>query len=308
LGVHIQRAHRDHEAGRAVLNATSCKALRCPLWRCGKHVSAKKLLHHVASHAKEDVEAVKPNLELLGLVLHLSPGHDATIQVMCPVCHTVSTNIEEFTGHLTTSHLCTQSGGSEHFEEWKAYLCRDWQTYSGASMTTKVLPWSSLDRINIVAGLRVIMCPSCPFSVAGGRGYGYDHEDKERAIKEHHLSLLRPEAEVVRELYPYRIQILRLWPEFVTHPVFADIDRPQQQSESGALEAQSSIPSHTNDDHEIVDQTAHEFVPHSVSADFDRPQQQRESGPSHTQPSFLGHINNDFEIPDWTIYDFNTSM
>jgi hypothetical protein len=39
--------------------------------------------------------------------------------------------------------------------------------------------------------------------------------------------MLRPEAEVVAELYPHRMQILRLYPEFVSHPVFADFDQPQ---------------------------------------------------------------------------------
>jgi hypothetical protein len=47
------------------------------------------------------------------------------------------------------------------------------------------------------------------------------------AASAHHLSLLRPEAEVVAELYPYRMQILRLYSEFVSHPVFADFDQPQ---------------------------------------------------------------------------------
>jgi hypothetical protein len=224
LGVHIQHMHRTHKESRGVLNATSCKALRCPLWRCRKHVSAKKLLNHVASHAKEDIEAAKPNLELSGLLVHLTRGYNVTIQVVCPVCHTVCADIENFTRHLATSHLYTpQSGSQEHFEKWQAYLGQDRPQYAFQPIDIRV-PWSSLRGVYVHSEDHAFACPSCPFSVAGVGGYGPDQEDKKRAINEHHLSLLRPEAEVVKELYPYRMQILRLWPEFVTHPVFANFD------------------------------------------------------------------------------------
>jgi hypothetical protein len=312
LGAHIQRdhqrahrrAHQRHEEGRAILNATSCKALRCPLWRCGKYVSAKKLLHHVASHAKEDIEAAKPSLGLVGLLVQSSPGCDVTTQVVCPICHTVSADIEQFTKHISTAHLYTpQSGGSEHVEQWRAYLG---QNRPGCAFSlVEFVPWRPLGSVFVLSGDHAFACPSCPFSVAGVGGYGFD---KTRAIGEHHLSLLRPEAEAVRELYPYRMQILKLWPEFVTHPVFADLDEPQQQSRGGPSGVQPSFTGHINNDFEIPDWTAHDFGSHPALADFDQLQQQSNGGPSEVQPSFLGHVNNDFEIPDWTTYDFNTSM
>jgi hypothetical protein len=274
LGVHVQRAHQDHEAGRAVLNATSCKALRCPKWRCGKHVSAKKLLHHVASHAKEDVEAAKPNLELLGLLIQSTPGYGFTIQVVCPICHAVSADIEKFTGHLVTSHLYTpESGGSEHFDNWKACLARNMPKYAIVRHAVAgLLPWSHLRTHKEYSGS--FGCPSCPFSVAGFEGYGLDQEDKRRAIREHHLGLLRPEAEVVKDLYPHRMQILRLWPEFVTHPVFADLDHPQQQIESGPSGVQPSSASYVNNDLEI---------PYWIAHTSNQPQQDH----PEAQPSLL---------------------
>jgi hypothetical protein len=226
VGVHIQRVHHDESNGRAVLNATSCKALRCPIWRCGKHVSAVKLLHHVTTHAKEEIEAANQSLELAGLLVQFTPGCDVTIQIVCPLCRIVSASIEQFTAHLLTEHLyAPQSGGPEHFEQWKIHL-----TKSGfaTGVTAKTLPWSPVGMPSMFRPRRGIQCPSCPFSVDGD---GREAEIR-AAIREHHLSLLRPETEAAEEIYPRRMQILRLWPEFATHPVFADLDHPKQQNGS----------------------------------------------------------------------------
>jgi uncharacterized C2H2 Zn-finger protein len=299
LGVHIQRAHQyqGYEAGRAVLNVTSCKALRCPLWRCGKHVSAKKLLQHITSHAKEEIEAANPSLQLIGLLVQSAPGYDVAIQVVCPVCHTLSTDVEHFTRHVSTAHLYKPgSGGSEHFEKWKAYLRQHWLAVLVSSVN-ELLPWSSLDRVNTKTG-SALGCPSCTFSVTDYFPRHYwdsDQMNKETEVKQHHLSLLRPEAEVVRELYPYRMQILRLWPEFVTHPVFADFDQPQQQSRGGPSRVQPSLSGHRNNDFETTDWTAHTS---------NQPQHCQ----SEAQTSLVSHFDDDFEIPDWTTYDFNISM
>jgi hypothetical protein len=304
LGVHIQRAHHGHEAGRAILNATSCKALRCPLWRCGKHVTSQKLLHHVTSHAKADIEAAKPSFERLGLLVQSRPGCDVTTQVVCPICHTVSADIEQFTKHISTVHLYTpQSGGLKHIEKWRAYLGQKRPGYSFRPIG-EFMPWRSLGNVYVFYGFHAFACPSCPFSVAGFEGYGSYQRDKERAIREHHLSLLRPEAEVVKELYPYRMQILRLWPEFVTHPVFADFDQPRKQSESGPSQAQPSLPGHVHDAFEIPDWTAHDSVPQFAFANLDQPQ----GGPSEVQASFSVQFDENFWNPDWTTYDFNASM
>jgi hypothetical protein len=298
LGVHIRRAHPGHGEGRAVLNATSCKVLRCPLWRCDNHFTAKTLPQHIISHNREEVDAVKPSLEQLGLLLQSIPGRDITVQVVCPICNTVSTDIENFTSHLATAHLYTsQVGGSEHFENWKAYLRQNSQKFYVATID-KLVPWSSLD-ITTLSAKRDFRCPSCPFSVAGVGGYGPDQPAKERAITEHHLSFLRPEAEVVKELCPHRMQILRLWPEFVTHPVFADFDQPKQQSSGGPPQVQLLFPEHVNNGFWFPDWTAH---------DFNQPEQQSESSSSQVHPSFASHINENFGTPDWTTYDFNTSM
>jgi hypothetical protein len=306
MGVHIQRVHPDESKGRAVLNATSCRTLRCPIWRCGKYFSAVKLLHHVTTHAREDIEAANQSLDLLGLLVQSTHGCAVTIQVICPICHAVSATVEQSARHLTTEHLYTpQSATSEHFEKWKAYLRQNSRSHLVATVN-KLLPWSSFDDFYKPTAKRAYGCPSCPFSVTGVERFYPGSVELEReqigkrtAIREHHLSFLRPGAEVVKELYPYRMQILRLWPEFASHPVFADLDQPQQQSRVSLSEVQPLFPEHVNHDSEFPDWTAH---------DYNQPQQQSENGPSEVRSSFASHINDDFEICDWTTYDFNASM
>jgi len=43
-------------------------------------------------------------------------------------------------------------------------------------------------------------------------------------IRGHHLVLLQYDDAANAELYEHRMQVLRLWPEFVSHPIFSDLD------------------------------------------------------------------------------------
>jgi hypothetical protein len=205
LGVHITSVHqmeilwsaKEGERVRAFLNASSCKVRKCPLWRCGKHVKAPELLRHVTKHAKNDVLAAIPELEHEGLVVLPVPSSSQqsvaqfglVINVSCPICNTTSEDIDHFITHLWNRHLFLDgSDGADHFIAWRSALIENASKWRHADV--RLLPWSA------------------PASA-------------------HHLSLLRSETEVVAELYPYRMQILRLYPEFVSHPVFADFDQPQ---------------------------------------------------------------------------------
>jgi hypothetical protein len=107
LGVHLARAHNQfiHE-GSEVLNATTCKVRKCPLWRCGKHLKARDLPGHVAEqHAKDEVLAEASKLESEGFVV-LSPlessqsVHTLNITVQCPVCNITSDDVDGFIAHF----------------------------------------------------------------------------------------------------------------------------------------------------------------------------------------------------------------
>lgn len=267
LGVHIQHVHQFREEGRAVLYATPCTTLKCPLWRCGKHVSVNKLLDHVKNHPASEIEAAVLSLESEGLLVRYSPKHDIKLLVACPSCGAVSADVEHFVKHLMTDHLLKpQSGGSEHFEKWISSWARVVPKGDrggiGRADIQKLLPWSRIDRFAMDRRTRDYRCPSCSFivmDVGGHLWFQAEQKAKQRSITEHHLSLLRPEAEVVAELYPHRMAILRLYPEFVTHPVFADFDQPQQQSDDGLLGVQAPYADHVNDVFEIPEWTVDNF-------------------------------------------------
>lgn len=237
LGVHIQHAHETLDEGRAVLNATPCKTRKCPLWRCGKHLVANQLMAHVQSHSSEDLEAAKSILETEGFLIEGTTQSGISVYVVCPVCRAVTADAIQFIRHLATDHLQTSaSGGHVHFEKWKAYW--RWKiVQSDAAKIQKLLPWARINHFWTLSRMSDYECPCCPFSISNvGGNYKIhdrqDQRDKRALIQEHHLSFLRPEAEVIAELYPHRMAILRLWSEFVTHPVFADFDQLQQQSTS----------------------------------------------------------------------------
>lgn len=237
LGVHIERAHKSCKEGRAVLNASTCKVRKCPLWRCGKHVTARKLLSHVAGHVGNEVLAATSKLESEGLVVLPSsdssqPDHELVITVQCPVCNTMSNDVDDFITHFWTSHLFLPgSGGAEHFVAWKEFLMDlVWHKYR--DMIKDGLPWIRLDSFEGYIGIHEgVECPSCGLVI-----HNWDREAVRNEVSAHHLSLLRPEAEVKAELRPYRMQILRLYPEFVSHPVFADFDQPQDGITSSSQE------------------------------------------------------------------------
>jgi hypothetical protein len=247
LGVHIARVHekrgrryaKEVEEGRAFLNASSCKARKCPLWRCGKHVKAPELLGHITKHAKHDVLAAIPELEHEGLIVHHASDLGLIITVSCPICNTKSDGMDHFINHLWTSHLfLAGSEGADHFKAWRSVLIHHASKPVDGDIQN-LLPWANPRRLSLNEA-ELIACPYCLLSFGDLGGSRYIISESQQAARNaalaHHLSLLRPEAEVVAELYPYRMQILRLYPEFVSHPVFADFDQPEDGVASSSQE------------------------------------------------------------------------
>lgn len=241
LGVHISRKHGKHEQSCGVLNATTCKTLKCPLWRCRMSVSADKAPSHMRDHDVEDLQAAASTLLSDGFVVVCPPivEHSAPtkssfdINVVCPVCKEVNADVKHFVGLLWTSHIFSVgSGGAEHFVRWKdAWVQSIPSEHSYLLTIGRLSPWLTTHDFHGYGKSRTVQCPCCPFFVAdfGGEWRNrkqQDYKDKNTQIANHHPSLLRPQAEVIAELYPYRMQILKLYPDFVTHPVFSDFDLP----------------------------------------------------------------------------------
>lgn len=237
LGVHISRAHQPEAHGRAVLNATTCKVLRCPLWRCRKAVTSDKLIGHIESHPATDIEVETGRLQAENLLVDFTPSLERqmrgpsgfTVQLACPVCTAILDNIEQFVAHLSANHIYEpRSGEHEHFLRWKA----TWALSADKEMRSHIEKLSPWDRVNLRPWYLVrrssedeVSCPMCSFRVSRLPN-GHIDRDGHFLIAKHHLSFLRPEADVIAELYPHRMQVLRLCPAFITHLVFSNFDPP----------------------------------------------------------------------------------
>jgi hypothetical protein len=215
---------------------------------------------------KDATEAAMSNIESRGLVVKFTSRCEFAIYVIYAVCKASTANFGQFARHLATEHLFKpQSGGSEYFGQWKAYVAQRVlkidRTYINNS-----LPWSPLHESRMLSLTRGdICCPSCPFVASDftwAWGLSEEQQCQLTAIREHHLSLLRPEAEVVNELMPYRWQVLRRHPEFVSHPVFADSNQPQQRKMDELLLEQKLSKDQISDSSR---------VPQSATSDFSAP-------------------------------------
>ncbi|KAM0716494.1 hypothetical protein Q7P37_007939 [Cladosporium fusiforme] len=232
LGVHITRAHTSDEAARAVLNASPSKVYRCPIWSCRKNVRIQMFPDHIETqHSADQAREAVADLAADGFLINQEPAvPSCTITIKCHVCGIINTTVEHFARHLWAAHLFLDSAAAatDHFLEWRTTLAANVVARSRAYIQS-MPPW--LDpthaRVHFSATPGTLNCPACSFTVADVNKLRWlQDSDEGREIRSsvlsHHISLLRPESEVVAELYPFRFQILRFCPEFATHPVFDD--------------------------------------------------------------------------------------
>lgn len=173
LGIHLQRAHNACGQGRGVLNASTCKVRKCPLWRCGKYVRAVKLMEHIAEHAKDEVLTATSRLDIEGLLVTYARGHapaghaqlGLVITVPCPICHIMSDDMDHFITHFWNHHLFrARSGGADHFKAWKSALS-DHASPPIDGGIKHLLPWTNVQNCQwFRKGTKVITCPFCLLS------------------------------------------------------------------------------------------------------------------------------------------------
>lgn len=237
-----------------IVNATWHKVRQCPWWRCGKHVGTDHFLAHVQGHSVEGIFASALDGLFDGLTVSAqSTRHPVrpelarvSIDVKCPVCGAFNDDFPPFAEHLWACHLVDASiGDTDLFLIWKTKLESVCTRFVHKAIRS-LAPWRRLQLSHywFQKDLRQVDCPSCTFSVhKAGRYWSHAEQDM---IASHHLSFLRPEADVIAELYPHRFQTFRLYPDFVTHPIFADFDTPAQVNEirlsSGGLPESISTP------------------------------------------------------------------
>jgi hypothetical protein len=216
LGVHVQHAHpRCVAEARSVLNATAARHRKCPLSGCNNRLFAlHAFIVHLQGHAAEDLHAARSNwcFESLAFDFAFVSGMSdvavtsVTIGIACPACSTTSSTFEQFQFHLWSSHLFLDSSqGAAHFLSWRNALACVESALSG------ILPWEN----NMPPHERKVRCPQCVHSAWASSFSSTD-------LGTQHPGLMKPLDQIVLELGPVRMQILRLYPEFLTHPIFDD--------------------------------------------------------------------------------------
>jgi hypothetical protein len=166
------------------------------------------------------------------------------ISVLCPICNANSDDTDGFIAHFWASHLFTE-GGADHFILWKSILTGNSAKDQHAKIAS-LSPWNGFDKsVTFKSRIDTIQCSSCLLLFSGLHSNSWSATSESQraalsAVSAHHPSLLRPEAEVEADLRPHRMQILRLYPEFVSHPVFADFDEPQDGIASSSHEPSQS--------------------------------------------------------------------
>lgn len=203
LQLDLFRLHLSHH-GDHVLNSHAMKSLRryaeggqkCPIPKCRQKrwLSAQQLSGpkgHLATH--NEVDRTSPETILR------ENGYDTQGGMICPICSMPSPTHEDFTEHIKNEHVLTEHG-KRH-----AHAARSSKNYLGSLQNWcawEPLPWPSGENYQ---------CPCCPFLHRAYRVYPDTS----------HEGLIKPSE----ELYPYRRQILRLWPNIDSHPVFDDLRR-----------------------------------------------------------------------------------
>lgn len=176
---------------------------KCPMQKCRQKrwLSSDQLAGkkgHLVSHNEADRISQASTLR--------EKGFGIQGEVICPMCGTPSSDTADFCTHMENEHILTEHGKG-HAAEVR---------FAGSDLFYKHvftrLVWNmGLDHRDFLYG-KSYSCPHCSFQ----QGYGVRGD-----LRKAHLGLLRPSE----ELYPYRRQILRLWPGFGSHPVFDDLRR-----------------------------------------------------------------------------------
>lgn len=215
-----------HRAIRATMNAAPWLYLVCPIWSCGRLIAGgfDKANTHLLGHSFDQLNQTREKLVGCGYELQALPSCDTgetdiseiAIRIKCPACKTKSKNAEEFRHHLETDHLLAP-GAAEHFHTWR----RD--------VRSKVLKEDEnrFDRQPCWSGLREVTRRRAE---GNGRGYARCSFPSCSFVEtwncKEHPSFLRTAEEITLHLAPYRLEILRHYPEFLTLFIFREANSP----------------------------------------------------------------------------------
>jgi hypothetical protein len=167
----------------------------------------EKYLVHLGSHEAEDLRAASSSACFENIVFDFvgtsgTKSSTATVSIACPACKTITPTLQQFKMHFWANHLfLNPSQNIGHFLAWKDVLEQ--------KRIRDVEPWSE----RVVYLYTSIECSRCMHSISK-----FGHQ----LIQFEHPGLLKTKQQIASELMPFRMQILRLYPEFSTHPIFHD--------------------------------------------------------------------------------------
>lgn len=228
LGMHIKKRHLgiaySLESLRALANAASPEYWHCPLWNCGVAIRLPSVLTHLLGHSPGELESIADELLSVNYVLvrgstpvfatpewagqHLDSTRIAGVRVLCPVCALECDDHAAFESHIDEVHLVHRNK-QRHFRSWRDYAREHniWRKGETLKPWTKWEPRRAWKRIQ---------CPSCDFYQPVLR---IDRYYRYKKVVDHHIGMLAdPE-----EIKPYRRDILKLYPDFATHPIWNDM-------------------------------------------------------------------------------------
>ncbi|OCL08970.1 hypothetical protein AOQ84DRAFT_30485 [Glonium stellatum] len=195
LALHI----RNHDHGACKPYWSHFKALEncdksrsCPVEGCTQKLDIDSLQEHIMQHGEDERKASHIGITIGGF-------DPSTAFITCPFldCQIRSQNLTAFHGHINEHTI----SDIDHFTAWRDGI--------SPRMTDNSAPW----QIWVIARADSnIVCPICNTNAE------FEWDSLRRSVS-HQLSLLKPP----KELYQYREQILSLYPDFSTHPVFDDV-------------------------------------------------------------------------------------
>ena len=226
LGVHIRGHHLKDNPGcgtlKAVANAASSSRGQCPLWSCRKQMPLTMLIEHLMAHTRFELEAIALDLYSHGYLVvkdsctHLTeekhggitllpcPCPVTGVMVICPVCAVVCGDHADFEAHVDETHLVA-ARKLDHFLSWRQYA----REHNVWPKKQKFRPWSAWPTRDSKRWCNQV-CPGC------------DHVMNQSSRVDHQINMLADE----QQIRPYRGQILSLYPDFATHPVWSDLAEP----------------------------------------------------------------------------------
>ena len=211
LNDHLARTHSDDSLLRAICNAVSPFRPKCPIWHCQKVVPIESVHAHLEGHSQEELDASVDALRAQSIGLFVDDNFAVGVFTYCPVCGSPHRRYESLGAHIAKEHVITNSA---HAESWWNYVkslvkspILEGTCFDDWSFLWKEWPWPSGKEI---PGAKArLVCPFC--GVNEGLSTG--------EVIKHHFHLLSDAA----TLQPFRMEILRLWPTFASHPVFNDV-------------------------------------------------------------------------------------